>query len=245
MTMQDSQNTPEQAPTGPIVARAGGYYRNARYIMFGIIVAMGCWFFYDGMVTYPNHNKKFADLTNQIDRLVAQGKQETPECQAMVFDRKKKKAPHEEFSIRLQKLLGVALPPIGLGLMIFWLRQSRGQIRLENGVLYAPGHPPVPLAKIDELDKQFWERKGICYAYYDLGTGEAEGKGDRIRLDDFVYQAQPIRDIVKHIEDEINVLNAMDAAATTAAGEEAREATAPKNTGAPSDQVIDAEYETK
>jgi hypothetical protein len=187
----DSQNA-------PIVARAGSYYRNARYIMFGIIVAMGLWFLYDGLITYPRSNALYDDLTKKIEVLSREQKQETPEYQSLVFKRKETKF-HDEFSIRLQCLLGALLPPIGIGLLVFWLRRSRGEIRLENGVLSAPGFPPIPLSKVDELDRQFWEKKGIVYAYYDLGNANA----GKIRLDDFIYQAQPIRDIVKEIEREL------------------------------------------
>lgn len=202
-TSQESSESPldyesGENPNAPIVARAGKYYRNARYIMFAIVVAMGLWFLYDGTITYPRSNALFDDLTKKIDALSREQKQETPEYQSLVFKRKETKF-HDEFSIRLQCLLGALLPPIGIGLLVFWLRRSRGEIRLENGILNAPGLPPIPLSKIDELDRQFWEKKGIAYAYYDLGNGNA----GKVRLDDFIYQAQAIRDIVKAIEKEL------------------------------------------
>lgn len=205
MTTEPSEHVSDQTDNAPeteseegyepIVARAGSYYRNARYIMFVIIVTMGAWFLYDGLVTYPKQNEDYDRLTLAVDRLVSDKKQDTPEYLSLVTELKKAKH-HDEFSVRLQVLLGLALPPAGICLLIFWLKRSRGEIRLEDDVLTAPGCPPVPLEKIDELDRTLWDKKGIAFAYYDLGGGN-EGK---IRLDDFIYQAQPIRLIVAEIQ---------------------------------------------
>ena len=106
---------------------------------------------------------------------------------------------HPEFSIQVQKWLGFALPPIGLGLLVHWLRKSRGEIRLDKQVLSFPGHPDVPITAVDELDKELWDKKGIAYAYYTL----SDNTSGKLKLDDFVYQARPIREIVKQIESEL------------------------------------------
>ncbi len=206
--MSTEQQTPRDNQP-PIVARAGTYYRNARYIMFAIIVAMGAWFLYDGFVAYPESNKKYdalVELRAQMDK--APDKRDEAEY-LRVTTQIKSLNRHDDFSILLQKLLGFLLPPIGIGLLIYWLRQSRGEIRLENMVLSAPGFPPVHLDRIDELDKQLWEKKGIAFVFYTL-EDNVTGK---LRLDDFVYQARPIRAIVKRIEDELTAQDALIAEA--------------------------------
>ena len=106
---------------------------------------------------------------------------------------------HDTFSIRLQKILGFSLPPVAIGLLSYWLRKSHGEVRLENRVLTAPGQPAIPLDSIDELDKGLWEKKGIAYVFYSL-PDNVTGK---LKLDDFIYQARPIREIVKQIETEL------------------------------------------
>lgn len=181
----------------PIVARAGRYYRNARYIMFVIILGFGVWFLHDGYVKYPAENKAYDAISAQISTLEAQDKRSDAEYLRLSTERKAM-THHEPFDIVLQKILGFVLPPVGVGLLIFWLRRSRGEIRLENGILTAPGHPQIPLKAVDDLDKALWERKGIALAYYRINAVEGI-----LRLDDFVYQAQPIRDIVKRIDTEL------------------------------------------
>src|ERR1051325_5057682 len=46
-------------------AAAGRYYRNTRYIMFILLVAMGGWFAYDGWVRYPRENEVINQLTRE------------------------------------------------------------------------------------------------------------------------------------------------------------------------------------
>ena len=200
MSTQDQiPETEQAAPSSePLVAHAGAYYRNARYIMFAIIVGMGIWFIYDGFITYPAANRKYAALTQRIADLDATPNPDEAEHLRLTMQLRDTKH-HEEFSIQLQKILGFSLPPIGLALLIYWLRKSRGEIRLQDGVLTAPTHPPVPVGKIDELDKSLWDRKGIAYAYYTL----PDNTSGKVRLDDFIYQAEPIRQIVTRLEAEL------------------------------------------
>lgn len=196
-------STPPQAsgapvPAAPIVARAGRYYRNARYLMFIIIVAMGVWFLYDGFAAYPAQNKQYDELVQQLNGL--ERNPQADEATKLSLTLKiKGMTRHEEFSILLQKILGFGLPPIGIGLLVYWIRKSRGEIRLENGVLTLPACPAVPLSAVDELDKELWDRKGIATVYYTL----QDNTTGKFMLDDFVYQAHPIRAIVKAIEDEL------------------------------------------
>jgi len=74
----------------------------------------------------------------------------------------------------------------------------------EDDVLYAPGHPPVPLDAIREIDKTKWEKKGIVYLDYELeGAEGTKGQSGTIVLDDFVYDQDPTDTIVKSIEAEL------------------------------------------
>lgn len=185
-------------PTAPIVARAGRYYRNARYIMFAIIVIMGFWFIYDGFVAYPESNRQYDALAKQLSLMEKDPARDEPTYLSVTL-RLKSMSRHDEFSIFLQKLLGFTLPPVGIGLLIYWLRRSRGEVRLENGVLNLPDLPAIPLSAVDEIDKELWDRKGILTVYYTLDD-DSTGK---FILDDFVYQAHPIRAIAKAIEAEL------------------------------------------
>lgn len=185
-------------PTAPIVARAGRYYRNARYLMFAIIVTMGLWFIYDGFVAYPESNRRYDELAKQLSLMEKDPKRDEATYLSVTLQLKSM-SRHDEFSILLQKLLGFTLPPVGIGLLVYWMRKSRGEIRLENGVLHLPDMPAIPLSAVDEIDKELWDRKGIVTVYYTL----EDNTTGKFGLDDFVYQAHPIRAIVKALEGEL------------------------------------------
>jgi hypothetical protein len=93
---------------------------------------------------------------------------------------------------------------------------SRGEYRMENGVVRVPGHPPVPLDKINSVNREMWDRKGIAYVDYDLSSapvkakagagapvayqGVTKGARGTFKLDDFVYDREPTDRIFKTIE---------------------------------------------
>ena len=165
---------------GEIVAYAGRWYRNARYIMSLICFALAAWFAYDGFVNWPAQNQRF-------DEMMA--RQEKPDF-----------ARHTETDLAVQKTLAVTLPLVGVGIIGWLLFNSRGCYRLKDNVLYVPGHPPVPLDAIREIDKTKFDKKGIAYLDYEL---EGNGKSGTIVMDDFVYDQNPTDKILDTIEKKI------------------------------------------
>ena len=160
-----------------------------RYLMCTMIVAMGFWFMYDGHVGYPEHNRKHDELTARIDTAASTGDADT--LAALTKERQDMGNKHSDADLQLQRLLGYAMPPLGIYYLIYMLRKLRGEIRLDNDTLTAPGHPPSPLSSITRLDNALWERKGIAKVSYKL----ADGTEGNLTLDDFIYQRKPIDDI--------------------------------------------------
>lgn len=198
MSQATTQSQPAQQP---FVARAGKTYRRYRYVMFVLMVAFGGWFLYDGFVRWPEQNKAWDAKEAQILQLDVPGRTAEMTTTLEKLRREQKDMPkrHNDFDLGLQRTLGFALPPIAVALLTFWRRRSRGEYRLQNDILNVPGYPPIPLTSIESLDKTRWDRKGIAFANYKLPNGLT----GTVRLDDFIYDAYPIRDMVKAIEDSI------------------------------------------
>jgi hypothetical protein len=161
----------ESIPQGDLVARAGTWYRNARYILTAAMFCYGLWNINDGFFKWPHEN-----LLAKI-----QG-----------YD----KPPHSDADLLFNDVLGIVLPPGSLLLLAWALRNSRGEISLIGRMLSVPGHRPIPLEKIESVDKQKWERKGIAVVTYRLDSGET----GKFKLDDFVYERVPIDQIFARIE---------------------------------------------
>jgi hypothetical protein len=192
------ETTQPQAASQPFVAHAGKTYRRYRYVMFVLMVGFGCAFLYDGFIRWPAQNDAWNKVETQI-QLLETKPQMRKELDDLRAKQKGMTRKHTDFDLRLQCVLGFALPPLAVCVLILWLRRSRGEYRLENDILHVPGYPPIPLNSIDSLDKTRWDRKGIAFASYKLPNG----KTGIVRLDDFIYEAYPIRDMVKCIEESI------------------------------------------
>lgn len=178
-----------------IVATAGTYYRVTRYIITAVMIGMGLWFGYDGFIGYPKHNQRVRDLEAQ--KAIATTDEEKNRIQTQIVEHGKEHTPSD---IRLQRILFYVLPPLGIILFVRWIYISRGAYRMgADNVLHVPGHSPVPLESITEIDKRLWDRKGIAYISYELSDGQ---KGTA-KLDDFIYKREPTDEIFKRIEEHV------------------------------------------
>ena len=186
--MIESQTPP--LSTGPIVARAGRYYRNARFLMVLGLLIMAGFFMYDGYVRYPAQNKMIDQIAAEIDKLPTG----SPTWVDLDQKRQKLGAKKSDTDLGLQKVLGFALPVAAVAYLLFFLNKSRGEVRFENDILTAPGHPPVPAADIQSVDSKLWKKKGIAVVKYTTA-----GKSGSITLDDFVYQQGPIDAIYERL----------------------------------------------
>jgi len=195
-----NEPTTEIAGTGggEIVARAGTYYRVTRYIITAVIIALGLWFGYDGYYGWPAKNRKIEEIDKLQQAALARGDQD--EANRLTQQKNDVGVYHTDFQLAFQKFLFFTLPPLGLILFARWMWISRGAYRLtSDNVLHAPGHPPVPLDRITELDKRLWDRKGIAYVGYE----GPDGRQGRLKLDDFIYEREPTDAISKRIEDYV------------------------------------------
>jgi hypothetical protein len=183
-------------PTQPIVATYGRYYRNARYIMVAALFAMAGWFAYDGWVKWPAQNVRIEEVTAEIARISSSDK---PEDRARLAELDKEKKELGDLKdgtdILTQKLLALGLPALGLAYLAFVIYRSRGTFVLDNNTLTAPGHPPVPIEAMKDIDGKLWRKKGIAF----VGYQNIEGKSGRIRLDAFIYSPKPMDDMYEII----------------------------------------------
>jgi hypothetical protein len=177
----------------PITAGPGMYYRNTRYIMAALTVIMGFWFGYDGFVRWPAENQTIAKIEAAKEAAEKSGDDATA---TRLKTELKDHSSHTDTDLLLQRILAFSLPPLGIALLLWALYNSRGQYRLADDTLFIPGHPPVSLASIRELDQSLWDRKGIARVAYQL----SDGKSGKAKLDDFVYDRTPTDQIYDQIK---------------------------------------------
>lgn len=173
---------PLPSSDAPVVARAGRYYRNMRYIMTAALFVFAAFFAYDGFKAWPARNAAIEETNTAFDAAT------TDEAKASLANRQRELgSPKSDTDIALQKVLAFVLPLVAVGYLAFVLRRSRGEIRLENTTLFVPGHSPIPLASVTSVDSTLWKKKGIAVVNY-----TEAGKTKSLTLDDFIYQQKPI-----------------------------------------------------
>jgi hypothetical protein len=168
------------------------YYRNTRYIMAALTVVMGFWFGYDGFVRWPAENV-------QIRNIKAALPSQDEATQERMAAQLKEHSEHSNMDILLQRVLFFSLPPLGILLLLWALYNSRGEYRLADDTVYLPGHPPIPLTAIRELDQTAWDRKGIARVSYEL----PDARTGTAKLDDFVYDRDPTDKIYDQIKSHL------------------------------------------
>jgi hypothetical protein len=169
MTTTGTSEVSTSRSQGAIVARAATYYRMTRYLMVVVLLGYGLWSLYDGFYKWPMQNH---------------------DAQAKGIE----VLPHPGLDVPFNRVFGIVLPPLSIVMLIYILRRSRGEIRLDEQTLTAPGHPPITLDQVTAIDQRQWERKGIAYVEYDVGA-----KKGRVMLDDFIYERQPIDEMYEKI----------------------------------------------
>jgi hypothetical protein len=200
-------------PSREIVAKAGKSYRWRRWVMALLLIGGGAWFLHDGYKGWPEHNHKLDQM--EAARNKAEAARDQVAYDEMSHQISREHARYSDASLFLQKLLGFSLPPIGIIFLIRMLYASRGEVRLKDEVIMAPGHPPIPFSAIRELDKRQWDRKGIAIVRY-----EVDGRPRILTLDDFVYEQDPIDAIYDRVLKYVAPPSAMATTETVASGNE-------------------------
>lgn len=171
--------------TQPIVAKPDRKFFIKRMVIALAVLLGGCYFLYDGFVGYPKHNAKRAALVSEVDAATKEGNDaKRAEKEKAVRDLGNIKS---DMDILLQKIIGFLMLPPAFYMLTRFLKEARGELRLDGDVLYSPGHPPVPIPSITGVENAKWDKKGIALFDYRL----ADGTDGTVKLDDFVFERPP------------------------------------------------------
>jgi len=166
------------------------------------IGGLGCWFLFDGLVTYPRNNVKAAIYFELREKYG----EDTPELKEAWEDVRKERVwntatPKKIYSpgdLQTQLILGAVTLLAAAGMMLYFFRALSQTTRLENGVIILPDGKTIEISKVQAVSKKRWENKGIADLAYEL----APGKSARFILDDykFVGAAQILEEVEKSLK---------------------------------------------
>jgi hypothetical protein len=186
----EAADAPAEAPkptfAQPIVATPSRAFFIRRMLVAAVAFLAGLWLLYDGYYGWPAHNRKVDAVV--AERQAAEARRADDATKADIAKREKALGDkYTDLSILCQKGLGYPVTLLGLYLFVIFLRESKGELRLENDTLHAPRHPPIPIASITGVNDVRWEHKGVALFDYKL----ADGTVGRVKVDDFVFDRPP------------------------------------------------------
>jgi hypothetical protein len=173
-------------------------WRNRQLLISLFLTGFGLWFFYDGLIVWPNKNKAYA----AYEQLKSEGREgEWPEyTRERGWERIPPKHPYEPEQISQQFILGslaLAGALFALGLLAV---NSRRTLRSDEEAVYGETGKRVPLDAITDVNRKKWDSKGIAVALYEQG-----GRRRKLVIDDYKFTGG--ERILKQVEEHLTARN--------------------------------------
>jgi len=176
-----------------VEAKITSIWKKQKGFLALFFVGIGLWFLFDGKVGFPKSN----------DRWLAHEKFKT-ENRLSEWPQFAKNAgwnetpPHKYYKkndIAAQYFIGALAVVFGMAVFIYWAGQIKLVFKLEEGAVIIPGGKRVPFESITGINRKKWDDKGLATIYYSI-----DGRAGKFILDDYKFDPQPMREIMKEIE---------------------------------------------
>ena len=183
---------------------------NPRYLVRLGIVGLMCtgmclYCIYDGTVTYPSQQKyydefeQFTEEHSDLDEKEQQDKwnENASSIHGWLAENLKKR--RTEYDINGQFAMALVTGLIG-SIFLYKLLSNRGRwIEADHeGLQSSEGHK-IKFDQVTEFDKKLWQNKGIAKVLSD-----AQGKKQKVVLDDCNYDRHTTQAILRHVEANID-----------------------------------------
>jgi hypothetical protein len=177
--------------------------------LVGLFCAFGgAWFLYDGLVGYPAWREqgfayeKFMQENADLEELERENKWKEIARENGWRERpldEEKGKPISVEAINEQFYYSGAAGLAGIGFLSRFAFMFRRWIECDENHLRDKSGRETTYANITELNKKKWQNKGIAFVSYKTDAGT-----DRIRIDDFYFQRDPTRQILRKVEANID-----------------------------------------
>ena len=192
-----SRRTPFETPAPmPAEAHISTTWKRQKLLVGIFVIAFGGYFFFDGFINWPKSNvrwlkhKEFVDAQNEVawdDYAAKQGW--TNEVPHKFYEPK---------DIVGQYVCGSVLVLIGGIVLVYWATQIKRVVRTDEDAVYTAAGNRVPFSAITGVGKKQWESKGIARVRYEL-----DGRRGEFVVDDYKFDTEPSRTILKEIEEKL------------------------------------------
>ena len=180
-----------------VTARISKAYRIRLGAMAALLLAFSGWFFYDGAIGYPEQQRVFElweDLRENHPEWRAEWNQLMNEHGYPANPDGK-----SELDIFVQYLLGVITGGLGLLFLFGFVRTFGRWVAADDEALTANGGHRAAFDRIESVDTERWDRKGIAIVHYRDGAGQPR----RITLDDWKFDREATQAIYQQLQGKL------------------------------------------
>lgn len=194
----------------PAEARISSIWKKQKLFVAVFLIAFGGWFFWDGFIGYPRNNARYREWKRHQDEgrqtewadFARQRGWKVDEWPKYVQEHHLEgRLPEEPFGrdkIIGQYVFGGIGVLIGGIVLIYWFTQKDRVIRTDEEAIYTPAGTRVPFGAVTGVGKKRWESKGIAVVRY-----EVDGRKGEFVVDDYKFDTDPSRQILKEIEENL------------------------------------------
>ncbi len=179
-----------------VEARISPIWKKQKLFISLFFMAIGAWFFRDGMVGYPRINERWTEH----DRFVKN--QNLKEWPAYARSRGWVEEPPEKLYGRAdiigQYVVGWIATILGILLLVYWFTQKGRLLQADDEAVITASGTRVPFDSITSVNRQKWESKGIARVRYSL-----DGRKGEFIVDDYKFDTDPTRQIFEKIEERL------------------------------------------
>ena len=184
----------------PAEARISSTWKNQKLLVSLLVIAFGGYFFFDGSVGWPRSNARFVKHQEFVD-----AKNEMGWITYCTENGVNPEPPHKFYTdddLKAQFAFGTLLVTIGAIVLAYWATQIRRVVKTDEEAVHTPAGTRVPFSAITGIGKKQWETKGIARVRYEL-----DGRKGEFVVDDYKFETDPSRTILKEIEEKLLARN--------------------------------------
>ena len=180
----------------PAEARISSTWKNQKLLVGLLVLAFGGYFFFDGAIGWPRSNarflkhQEFADAKNEAGWITY--------CAENGVNPEVPHKLHTHDDLMAQFAFGTLLVGIGAIILVYWATQIRRVVKTDDEAVHTPAGTRVPFTAITGVGKKQWESKGIARVRYEL-----DGRKGEFVVDDYKFETDPSRIILKEIEEKL------------------------------------------
>ena len=181
----------------PAEARVTPIWKKQKLFVAIFLLAIGGWFFYDGLIGYPKSNERWEAHEKFVKEDRVSQWPDFAKSQGWSVTEPHKLLTKED--IVGQFAFGGLAALLGVITLAYWAVQKGRVVKTDADAVHTPAGTRVPFSAITGVGKKKWEAKGLATVRFEI-----EGRKGEFELDDYKYDRDATVQILAEIEQHLS-----------------------------------------